>query len=303
MSAKSLNPGQIFIRQDVRLILQRLTGFDLSKIFHSSYNPKLRDSQIKLLTQQQLAKEKDKANRLARHLLQMPPYLQPRQREHVLLSKADDQRLDPLNLRQVNYMFVDISMNLPKDKRMCVVREPNGILRKADFNEREKLLQVYFPVEGKSAYVPKMFEPLNMEECLKDFKYKLLLDKACLLYEPNDPQFIRITHRCYEHINEHAHHDRLHSTRFFGPMVFYLIWHKKFDGLVAYLLRASRLSDCLDVIRLVLLVHPTGYLLRDESKSDLEMVKMFIEQELNNSQIASQALLQFTQSNEQTKAL
>jgi small subunit ribosomal protein S22 len=46
---------------------------------------------------------------------------------------------------------------------LIVVRESNGILRKADHPEREKMLQVYFPKEGKSNYVPKMFEALNLE--------------------------------------------------------------------------------------------------------------------------------------------
>ena len=51
---------------------------------------------------------------------------------------------------------------------MIVVRESNGTLRKADHSEREKMLQVYFPKEGKSNYVPKMFEALNLE--VKNFK-------------------------------------------------------------------------------------------------------------------------------------
>ena len=46
---------------------------------------------------------------------------------------------------------------------MVVVRECTGTLRKADFNEREKMLQVYFPEQGKSNYIPPMFESKNLE--------------------------------------------------------------------------------------------------------------------------------------------
>jgi hypothetical protein len=30
----------------------------------------------------------------------------------------------------------------------------------------------------------------------------MVLNKACLKFEPNDPEFIRVTHRVYEYINE-----------------------------------------------------------------------------------------------------
>jgi hypothetical protein len=57
---------------------------------------------------------------------------------------------------------------------MIVVRESNGTLRKADHSEREKMLQVYFPKEGKSNYVPKMFEALNLEVKKYQLKVKIL---------------------------------------------------------------------------------------------------------------------------------
>lgn len=46
---------------------------------------------------------------------------------------------------------------------MVVVREPNGVLRKADYDEREKMIQIYFPKSDKPKYTPKLFEPLNLE--------------------------------------------------------------------------------------------------------------------------------------------
>ena len=50
------NPAKIFIRNDVMKILQRVTGFDVKKIFKSGFNVHLKDSEIKLLTTQQLEK-------------------------------------------------------------------------------------------------------------------------------------------------------------------------------------------------------------------------------------------------------
>jgi hypothetical protein len=111
MAAK--NPAKYFVRNDVRNILQRVTGFDLNKIFKNSFNPKLKSSTIQLLTKKQLDEENEKALRKARNILQMPPYLSPRSRCDTILSK--DEKLNPLNMTKTNYMFIDISMNIPDE--------------------------------------------------------------------------------------------------------------------------------------------------------------------------------------------
>lgn len=46
---------------------------------------------------------------------------------------------------------------------MIVVREKDGLLRKADYDEREKTLQVYFPVDGKSKLKSQIFKTNNLE--------------------------------------------------------------------------------------------------------------------------------------------
>ena len=46
---------------------------------------------------------------------------------------------------------------------MIVVRETTGVLRKATDQEHERMIQVYFPQEGKPNYMPSMFDPINLE--------------------------------------------------------------------------------------------------------------------------------------------
>lgn len=46
---------------------------------------------------------------------------------------------------------------------MIVVRESNGTLRKAINDEREKVLQIYFPRKGKTTHVPLMFSQQQLE--------------------------------------------------------------------------------------------------------------------------------------------
>jgi hypothetical protein len=105
------NPANYFIRRDVQNLLISLTGFDLAKIFKAGFNVKKRNSTISLLTNQQLNKENLKTELKARRLLQIPPFLSARTKLNVILS--NDQRLNPLNLKNTNYVFTDISLDIP----------------------------------------------------------------------------------------------------------------------------------------------------------------------------------------------
>ncbi|CAF0869096.1 unnamed protein product [Brachionus calyciflorus] len=299
----SLNiAAKYFIRNDVKSLLQKLTGFDLNKIFAPKFNPDLKSSQIQLLTQNELHKEKQRSVEKAKYLLQMPPFLAPRDDKKEILSQNES--LNPLNMTKSNYMFIDISMDIPHDKRMIVVRESNGTLRKADHGEKEKMLQVYFPEQGRTNYIPPMFSSKNLENCLKMKHYLLILNKACVKFEPNDSEFIRVTHRVYEFVNEMNDFEQLRSTRFFGPMVFYLAWYKKLENILAFYLNESNVSDCVDLIKLYSIVHEKEikYLKYvNEKTNDLGLIEMFIKHDLNNSARAELALRKIYENQETTK--
>ena len=153
-----------------------------------------------------------------------------------------------------------------------VVREPTGVLRKAVHSEREKLLQVYFPQADKATHTPSLFAAANLEECLARGHYLILLNKACARFEPNDPEFLRITHRAYEHISESRQFDALASTRFYGPLLFYLVWFRKCDNLIAHLLDSSRLQDCVQVATLYGIVNHVQA--KQVFESDFELVQV-----------------------------
>lgn len=48
-------------------------------------------------------------------------------------------------------------------ERFIVVREPNGTLRKATWDERDRLIQVYFPKEGRKLTAPLIFKEENLK--------------------------------------------------------------------------------------------------------------------------------------------
>lgn len=132
-----------------------------------------------------------------------------------------------------------------------------------------------------------------LKERLLEKKYLFLLDKACAQFEPDDPEFIRVTHRIYEVINTTEDYEYLKSTRFFGPMVFYLTWYKKLNNLIAYNLKNMNLQDCVHLIYLYYILHPdrvNNPAFKDKSYlsfENLELVKV------SNSVFQNDSLFQF----------
>lgn len=48
-------------------------------------------------------------------------------------------------------------------ERFIVVREPSGTLRKASWEERDRMIQVYFPREGRRILTPVIFKEENLQ--------------------------------------------------------------------------------------------------------------------------------------------
>lgn len=152
-----------------------------------------------------------------------------------------------------------------------VIRQPDGTLRRANFRERQRLNSIYFPHKYRTVDIPKMFEEDNLENVLKKPETSLfVLERACLQFEPDDPDYIRITNRVYEHVLHNRLFNELRSTRHFGPFAFYLAINKKIDLLIKDQLDRKLIDDVLNTIELY-------YLLNDKSTAFLK--------EMNESQI------------------
>ncbi|KAJ8320345.1 hypothetical protein KUTeg_001932, partial [Tegillarca granosa] len=172
------DPLPYFLRQNVQTILQRITGFDTEKI-----------SERRTMERQYENKQ--------RKALQMPPVMQPwKPINHVLVK--DEKLAGALENKMV---FIDISEGVPQRKRAIVVRETDGTLRLAESDERDRILHVYYPKEGKLYHIPKMFDDVYLEKLLKQKKYKYILNSVCVQFEPEDPNYHRIVKKVYSHIN------------------------------------------------------------------------------------------------------
>lgn len=183
----------------------------------------------------------------AQKLLQMPPIVK------VLEEKPSSISNDPAikGFSTSPFVFTDITYGLKNSERSVIVRSPEGMLEDAPYSIRKRVFQIYFPLQGRKFRDPKMFEPENLERVLDNNNYEFLLDNLCLQYEPYEQQFHDITSQVYQHINEHEHFDMLRSTRHFGPMSFFLSWHKMIDNLLLDMIRNDFLKNGVELICLM----------------------------------------------------
>ncbi|CAI9724887.1 Hypothetical predicted protein [Octopus vulgaris] len=221
----SKDPLPVFLNEKTQAILQKITGFELEKIFRTTKMP-LRNPKYKLMVQEELEKEQAKAVALGKARLQMPPVMKA-QKDLSDVVLSNDTCLDKLNKKKL--VFTDISLNV----------------------SHKKLLE-----KGSFQYI---------------------LDKACIQFEPDHPDYIQITQRTYEFIRQVGAFDTLRSTRHFGPMVFYYIWYNKVDRLLMDMIERNQISDAADVVRLYNLVHtdsPCAETCQDVD-NDLDLLKIF----------------------------
>lgn len=249
LSSKS-NADLDFYKPEVQDILKRITGKNMNKIFSKRVGQHTEMPRVRLLTSHQLEEEIKKKELEADLLLKMPPVMI--EREEIDEVVAYDEYLD--GFEECNIAFVDISEDIPKNERFMVVREPNGLLRKSKWNERDRYQQVYFPIEGRHIVnKPWLFSDLSMA-----FKNKLhanVLEQVLIEFEPDSPEYISLFHQVYDDINERFLFADLHSTRYFGGLAFYLSKHRTPDNLLIHLLQNSQITDAADLVRLHYILH------------------------------------------------
>uniref|UniRef100_A0A3Q4GAP0 Mitochondrial ribosomal protein S22 n=1 Tax=Neolamprologus brichardi TaxID=32507 RepID=A0A3Q4GAP0_NEOBR len=211
-----------FTDSAVQDILTRITGLDLQKVYRP-IKQELKPPTYKLMTDEQLEQAVELAKEQAKKLLQMPLVLQERKPISDVL--CEDKILDGMDTAK--YAFTDITYNIPHRERFIVVREPNGILRKATWEERDRLIQVYFPKEGRKLTAPLLFKEENL----------------------------KVHTTTYEDLDKHGKYDLLRSTRHFGGMAWYLVSVRRVDGLIVDMLKRE-LQDAVSLVSLFHMVHP-----------------------------------------------
>jgi small subunit ribosomal protein S22 len=199
------------------------------------------------MTLKQLETEVRKKFQDAKRLLQMPPVI------GVLEDKCKVISSDPAvqGFSESSFVFTDVTFGLKNSERSVVIRNPDGTLQEAPWDVRKRVYQIYFPMVGRQFREPKMFEADNLKRLLNEEEFEFILDNMCMQFEPNEPRFHQISSQVYQYVNEHQKFDKLRSTRHFGPMAFFLAWHKIIDDLVLDMIRNDYLKNAVELICLM----------------------------------------------------
>lgn len=245
------DPFPVFLDEKVQDLMARITGFDALKVA-GPHKRQLQKPKYKLLTDEELKGEMASARKRLSKRLQIPPYMNPRKPNLTPLSVDPDLA----HFDTSKYVFTDVTFGIRDRDRSVVLREIDGTLLVAPWDVKDRMNQIYNPREGKEYLMPQMFEEKHIERLISEKKYAYILDRACCQFEPDDPDFIRATHRVYKAVDVAGDYDDLRSTRHFGSLAFYLIWHKMADSLLLDMLNRDLSSDARDLVRLFSILHP-----------------------------------------------
>ncbi|XP_062900990.1 28S ribosomal protein S22, mitochondrial [Mobula hypostoma] len=262
-----------FMDKDVQSILTRITGLNLEKVFKPN-KQHLKPPQYSLMTDEQLEETRLKAVEAAKDRLRMPPVLN--EREPICDVLAEDKILE--GLETAKYVFTDITYNIPHKERFIVVREPSGVLRKATWEERDRMIQVYFPREGRRIIPPPIFKNENLLVVFAHDHFEDILDFCLVQFEPNSADYIRVHHQTYEYIDKYGKYDLLRSTRHFGGLVWYLVNRMRIDGLLIDMIQRNLMDDAVSVIELYHWLHPECQSAKEANKQQakgIELIKVF----------------------------
>lgn len=141
--------------------------------------------------------------------------------------------------------------------------------------------QIYFPLKGRELEPPQLFNDENLKSLLHRKEYVYILDRACVQFEPDDPEYQKITSKVYQEINENNDFEVLRSTRHFGPIAFFLAWFKMIDNLLMELISTSNIKDANELLELYNRLNEkeqigTGIKLKDDN--DTSLIERYISQ-------------------------
>ncbi|KAK9295252.1 hypothetical protein QLX08_010391 [Tetragonisca angustula] len=284
------DPGSFFFDQHVQKLLKTLTRIDYEKIFATRRDETpLKIPQFKFMTDEELAKAREEIGKKANRRLQMPPVVKIRPKEPKVLVKEPELQ----GCERSSLVFTDISFGKSNRNRIIVVREINGTLRHANSNERHRMNQIYFPITGREMHTPQMFCNPYLKDLLDQGEFEFVLDRACLQFEPDDPEYHRITKEVYSYVNKLRKFDALRSTRHFGPLAFQLAWENNIDTLLLELIESENIEEAGQLVRLYHKLQPDAKSGQVEIENDLQLVKVYVQLDSSDRHMLSGVILKY----------
>merc|ERR1712178_215483 len=222
-----------------RCMLYRASGFDIECILPRKIVQRKKNLSLRLMTTKQILDKQDRVYQKAKQAFVCPPDMYPRAEINQLLSK------DPIiNGHETHdILFVDISQAaIGKDEfsvddeelhreRWITVREPNGELRLARWDERDIGLGVFymdqreeFDINRKIRPTPPslMWNDRSFEDGLKHGHHRQLLERALVQFDIDSKEWLLLRNRVFLDLIKSRKISEISSTRFYPLFIHWL---------------------------------------------------------------------------------
>jgi len=283
-----------FFVEPVQDLLFKLTHVDVQKAFRTRFIGHDPDIPIyKFMTTAEVEKLQMEVKEKSKEKLQMPPIIPLR----TDLGQVLEVNRDLIGYDSSKFVFTDVTFGISDKKRIVVVREPDGTLRKGNADERHAVNQIYFPQTGRELKHPVMFKDENLKPLLENGDYEFILDRACCQFEPDDQNYHRVVFSTYKHVDKTQKYHVLESTRHLGPLLFYLAFNKKPDNFLMYCLQTERVDDLMLFIQLYTKVNEGLKFELNDSKDQFQTIEDFINVECTEKVNLEEALKNYINRN------
>uniref|UniRef100_A0A1I8EIP0 28S ribosomal protein S22, mitochondrial n=1 Tax=Wuchereria bancrofti TaxID=6293 RepID=A0A1I8EIP0_WUCBA len=274
----SIDVERLFTRSDIQSLLKSLTGLNLrEKLFKSRQITKPLRAHYALMTDEAYEKTVKSMEEIGTNFLQFVPVLEPRCSTPIILANDPEIR----GFDNSKYVFTDLSFGLGIQVRSVVVRETDGTLRSATPEERDRMTRVYKGHPYRPIYEPPLFKDPYLQMALDRNDHEYVLDWACHYYLPNDPVFIKLCHVIFDRTINENKFANLHSTRHFGPFVFYIVLNNKFSPLLNHY-AAEKRKDAANLVRLIKAIFPDEiWSCQMKDADDLKVLQQYAEENMD----------------------
>ncbi|KFV80865.1 hypothetical protein N308_10885, partial [Struthio camelus australis] len=248
-----------FTDEAVQNLLYKMTGLNLQKVFRP-VKKELKPPTYKLMTEAQLEEATRKATEEAKEKLRMPPVLN--EREPIEDVLAEDKILE--GTETAKYVFTDLTYSIPHRERFIVVREPSGVLRKASWEERDRMIQIFFPKEGRRVIPPVIFKDEHLVTVFQQDRHEDILNMCIAQFEPDSADYIRVSSLAFFLIKKSSISEELQGL--FCKCNFFLF----------------RLDDATSLITLYHMLHPECQSAKEAKEGKLngvDLIKVFAKTE------------------------
>lgn len=242
-AANNTGPYPNLVNPFLRTILYRASGYDIENILQKKTVRRQYSAKVRLMTTEQIMNRHDKVFKEAKtHYLSPPDYYEKPKIDEILSQDFEIEGHD-----SQEHIFVDISeKKLSKQEelfmtslntedlhrdRFVTVRQPDGTLRLANWEERNRSLRVFysdvreeFETSRKVFPVPPILvvnsEAFNQN--LDQEWYVQLLDMGNIQYELDSSEWIALKNQVFKQVVNRYQIDRFYSKKYYINLIHWI---------------------------------------------------------------------------------